>query len=312
MVSAAIISGAIAAGTAIYGGISKSNAARRQKRAEEAELARERAENRNWYNRRYYEDGTQRADVQQILQTAKSHYMDMTNALIGRNAVMGGSNASVAAAKEKANQAYASMVSNAAARAEARKDSVENSYRTTENQLGRQQRSMDRYYGEAQQQAIDTAVTGLGNAASSAISTFAKNGAAADAATRAADATPANTVKPEDVSNAASQYSVNDNAVNNTANAMAETRTDLTSQQLSDNAAKAVASNGGVQKTAPTLSEQMFAQGSNDVDEAKILKIAEMTGRDPADVYDEYYGHNTAPGQTLKEAGILISPKWGF
>lgn len=178
----AIISGVIAAGTQIYGGIKKSQAARAAKRKEEAELSRERSENQNWYNRNRFEDPTQNAYYQAAINGTRQTFLDSLKSIAGSNAVMGGSNASVAAAKEKASNAMAQMNANIAAKGAARQQQVEDAYLRNDRQIGQQQRSMDRFYGQQQEAAISDALVGLGNVTSSAIQTFAQNGSATRAA----------------------------------------------------------------------------------------------------------------------------------
>lgn len=64
-----IAGGALGAAASIFGGISASKAMRRVKE----QLQAQKQANQNWYDRRYNEDATQRADAQRILaQTEES------------------------------------------------------------------------------------------------------------------------------------------------------------------------------------------------------------------------------------------------
>lgn len=64
-----IIGGGMKAAGSIFGGISASKAIKKAKRNIEAQ----RQKNQDWYDRRYNEDSTQRADAQRILtQTEES------------------------------------------------------------------------------------------------------------------------------------------------------------------------------------------------------------------------------------------------
>ncbi len=57
------IGGALGIGASIFGGISASKAMKKVKESLEGQMK----ENQNWYDRRYNEDATQRADAQRIL-----------------------------------------------------------------------------------------------------------------------------------------------------------------------------------------------------------------------------------------------------
>lgn len=158
---------AVSAATSIAGSIAKSRAARKAAEANQAEINKERAENEALYNRRYYEDGTQRADVRRVLTEAGERLRRNNMAAAGTNAVMGGTNATAAAAKEANNEAYANAVSQAAAAADARKDAIEDRYVTNKTALRKQQVQLDAARSEAHQNAITEGVQGVVNAATS-------------------------------------------------------------------------------------------------------------------------------------------------
>lgn len=268
-----IAQAAIGAGMSIYGSEQKKRAAKKQYDDEQSDLDRQRAENQNWYMRRYYEDGTQRADVRRILTEARRSLVDNSNSIAGRIAVTGGSNAAAAAAKEKANQAYASAVSSAAARADARKDQIEESYRRTDSQIHAAQRQSDRYYGEQKQAAITQAVQGLGGLVQSALSYGANAGGAsagantgaAEAATRAANLTAANQ----------QTGTVDPNVTAQNMNVLSQTRQDLTE---AGRVAYAVKS----QETAPMTDAQVQRQNAEHV-AGTNPKLAALMG-----FYDAY------------------------
>ena len=85
----------------------------------------QRQKNQDWYDRRYNEDATQRADAQRILTQTEESIKQRNKAAAGSAAVMGGTDESVAAAKEANNKALADATSQIAADAEARKDNIE-------------------------------------------------------------------------------------------------------------------------------------------------------------------------------------------
>ena len=155
----------ISVGAGILGSVMSSRTARKQQESQQTELDRQKAENAAWYNRRFYGDGTQRADVQRSLTRAQDTLRRNSRAASGQAAVTGASNATVAATKEANNQAYADMVSQAAATAEARKDAVEQGYLEQKRNLSKQQIEADANRANAQIGAINTAVQAVGTAA---------------------------------------------------------------------------------------------------------------------------------------------------
>ena len=119
-----IVGGALSAGGAIFGGISASKAMKKAKKNVEAQ----RKKNQDWYDQRYNEDATQRADAQRILTQTEESIKQRNRAAAGSAAVMGGTDESVAAAKAANNEALADATSQIAANAEARKDNIEATY----------------------------------------------------------------------------------------------------------------------------------------------------------------------------------------
>ena len=120
----AIIGGALGAANGILGGISKNNAIKKQMEM----VSRQQRDNQDWYDRRYNEDSTQRADAQRLLQLTEESIKKRNKAAAGTAAVMGGTNESVAVEKEAGNQALADAVSQINAQGEARKAEIENQY----------------------------------------------------------------------------------------------------------------------------------------------------------------------------------------
>ena len=79
-------------GGSIFGGIK----ARREAKKQQKMLDAQKAENQAWYNRRYNEDGTQRADAQRLLTNTQDLLRRQTKAAQGANAVTGASTEAVA------------------------------------------------------------------------------------------------------------------------------------------------------------------------------------------------------------------------
>ncbi|MEJ8748383.1 MULTISPECIES: hypothetical protein [Bacteroidaceae] len=154
-----LIGSAIGAAGSIFGGISASKAMKRAKKNVEAQ----RKKNQDWYDRRYNEDATQRADAQRILTQTEESIKQRNKQAAGSAAVMGGTDESVAAAKAANNQALADATSQIAANAEARKDNIEATYMANDNAFVEQLNQLEQ--GKAQ--AIGQAVQGVANAASS-------------------------------------------------------------------------------------------------------------------------------------------------
>lgn len=153
-----LIGSAIGAAGSIFGGISASKAMKKAKQNVEAQ----RKKNQDWYDRRYNEDATQRADAQRILTQTEESIKQRNKQAAGSAAVMGGTDESVAAAKAENNQALADATSQIAAQADARKDNIEATYLQNDNAFAEQLNQLE--IGKAN--AIGQAVQGVTNMAS--------------------------------------------------------------------------------------------------------------------------------------------------
>ena len=136
-----LIGSAIGAAGSIFGGISASKAMKKIQRNVEAQ----RQKNQNWYDRRYNED-----------------YKNRNKQAAGIQAVMGGTDESVAATKEANSKALADATSQIAAQADARKDNIEATYMQNDNAFVEQLNQLEK--GKAE--AIAGAVQGVTSAAS--------------------------------------------------------------------------------------------------------------------------------------------------
>lgn len=156
----AITAGLGAAGS-IMGSISNNQHVMEQLRLN---ATRER-ENQDWFNRRYNEDATQRADAQRLLTRTEEAIRRRNRAAAGRAAVMGATDESVAAEREANNQALADATAQIAAEGEKRKGAIEQQYLAKKDQLNDAKAAL-----KAQQQsgldilggAIGGAANGLG------------------------------------------------------------------------------------------------------------------------------------------------------
>lgn len=154
-----LIGSAIGAAGSIFGGISASKAMKKVKRNIEAQ----RKKNQDWYDQRYNEDATQRADAQRILTQTEESIKQRNKSAAGSAAVMGGTDESVAAAKAANNQALADATSQIAANADQRKDNIEATYMQNDNAFVEQLNNVE----QQKAQAISSAVQGVTSAASS-------------------------------------------------------------------------------------------------------------------------------------------------
>ncbi len=151
--------GALGAVGRIFGGISASHAMKKVKK----NLQAQKQANQDWYDRRYNEDATQRADVQRILTKTEESIRNRNRQVAGAQAVMGGTEESVAAAKAANNQALAEATSQIAVNAEARKDQIEQTYQQNDARLNDALNNLEINKAQAISSAAqDVAQTGAG------------------------------------------------------------------------------------------------------------------------------------------------------
>lgn len=150
------IGGALGIGASIFGGISASKAMKKVKRNLEGQMK----DNQNWYDRRYNEDATQRADAQRILTMTNENIRQRNQQAAGAQAVMGGTEESVAAAKAANNQALADATSQIAVNGERRKDQIESQYLQTKAELNEKLNNLE----QARAGAVSQAVQGVAQA----------------------------------------------------------------------------------------------------------------------------------------------------
>lgn len=153
-----LIGSAIGAAGSIFGGIAASKAMKKMKENIEAQ----KRANQDWYDRRYNEDATQRADAQRILTLTEENIKNRNRAAQGAQAVMGGTEESVAAEKEANNRALSDAAAQIAVNGEQRKDAIENQYQERDAALDNQLNNIE----QSKAQAISQAVQGVTGAAS--------------------------------------------------------------------------------------------------------------------------------------------------
>lgn len=155
-----LIGGALAVGSQIYGGVKASQAMKQAK----SSIEQQQKENQAWYDRRYNEDATQRADAQRILQITQQNIKDRNKAAQGAAAVMGGTEESVAATKAANAQAMADAAGQIAASGAARKDAVEGQYMAQKQGLQQQLNNMELQRAQNVAQAAGQAAGAAGTA----------------------------------------------------------------------------------------------------------------------------------------------------
>lgn len=157
MALGSIIGGAMKAAGGIYGGIKASKAAREQNRRLD-ELSKD---NQAWFDRRYNEDATQRADAQRLITMTEESIKNRNKQAAAANAVMGGTNESLASAKAANNQALTDTISQIAADAADRKDAIEQQYMANKADIVSQQNAIS----AQKAQNITNAISGVANTA---------------------------------------------------------------------------------------------------------------------------------------------------
>ena len=160
-----LIGSALGVAGSIFGGMAASKAMKEANRGREAALEEQRKKNQDWFDRRYNEDATQRADAQRVLAMTEESSKRRNRAAAGTQAVMGGTEEGVAAAKEANNKALADAASRIAAAGEARKDTIEQQYMENDRALQSQLEELKYAKESGKAQNIAQAVGALGNAA---------------------------------------------------------------------------------------------------------------------------------------------------
>lgn len=126
-----LIGAGLGVASSIFGGIS----ARKARQKQERMLAQQEQENQAWYDRKYNEDPTKRADTVRLLTQMQEQIKNRNKAAKGRQAVMGGTEDSTTAVKEANNKTLAATTSQIVAANEARKDAIEGQYQARKDAI---------------------------------------------------------------------------------------------------------------------------------------------------------------------------------
>lgn len=133
----------IGAGLGLVSSIAGGIANRKARRKQEQLLAQQQRENQAWYDRKYNEDPTKRADTVRLLTQMQEQIKNRNRAAKGRQAVMGGTEDSTTAVKEANNKTLADTTSQIVAANEARKDAIEQQYQQNKRSIQGQQMQME-------------------------------------------------------------------------------------------------------------------------------------------------------------------------
>lgn len=153
-----LIGAGLGVASSIFGGIS----ARKARRKQERMLAQQEQENQAWYDRKYNEDPTKRADTVRLLTQMQEQIKNRNKAAKGRQAVMGGTEDSTTAVKEANNKTLADTTSQIVAANESRKDAIEGQYQARKDAI------QNKRMGLEAEKAADTANVASGVAGTAA------------------------------------------------------------------------------------------------------------------------------------------------
>lgn len=157
-----IVGGAAGVAGSIFGGISASKAMKKVRNS----LQQQREQNRNWYDRKYNEDETQRADAIAAVTRLQEDIRKRNRSAAGTQAVTGGTDESVAAEKAANARTQADTMAQIAAAGGRRKDAIEAQYIAKDEALQAELDNMERQKAGAVSEAIKGVAGAAGNMAS--------------------------------------------------------------------------------------------------------------------------------------------------
>lgn len=133
----------IGAGLSLAGSIAGNIAASKERRKARRRMEQQLKDNKAWYERRYNEDATRRADANLLLTKTAEAVRQRNQQAKGRAALMGGTQDAVTAAKEANAKATADAAAKITAAGEARKDNIEEQYQANKKAIEGQQSAYD-------------------------------------------------------------------------------------------------------------------------------------------------------------------------
>lgn len=158
-----MIGSLISAGLGAFGGILGAKRKNKLVEKHQAMLNKQKQENQDWYDRKYNEDATQRADAQRLLSLTEESIKRRNRAAQGRAAVMGGTDESVEAEKEANSKVLADAASQIAAQSDQRKDAIEQQYMNNKNGIEQNKMELEGQKQSVLNAAIGGAAGGLGS-----------------------------------------------------------------------------------------------------------------------------------------------------
>lgn len=166
-----MIGAAIGAAASIAGGIASSLAAKKQKRA----IQNQRRRNKQWFDKAYNEDMTQRADALRLLTMTEESIKNRNKQAEARQAVTGGTDSSIAAAREANNEALANTMSSIAANNTARKDKIMQTYQQKDDNYASQLGALEGQRAQSISQATGALTSLAGSLDFGTVKTKKKN-----------------------------------------------------------------------------------------------------------------------------------------
>lgn len=149
----------------VVGGILSANQRRKAERERKAAIEADKAANKAWYERRYHEDATERADAKRAIAKMEQYLRDRNKDIAGRQAVMGGTDEAVAAAKQQGVEAMGNTIADIGAAGAARKDAVEADYRAQDAALRAEERGVAQAQSERRAGELNKAIGAITNTA---------------------------------------------------------------------------------------------------------------------------------------------------
>ena len=169
---AALIAGGLSAAGTLGSAAISANASKNANAQADKVMAEQQAKNDLWWQQKQNENYLESAEAQAAIAKAREMAQEQMATARGMQAVMGGTDASVAAAQQSANKMLADTMSGIAATSTARKDAAEQQYLAQNNALAQQ--LISTYQNKAAQNAAagNSALGVLGNIGSSLITAF--------------------------------------------------------------------------------------------------------------------------------------------
>lgn len=169
---AALIAGGLSAAGALGSTAISANASKKANAQADKVMADQQAKNDYWWQQKQNENYLESAEAQAAIAKAREMAQEQMATARGMQAVMGGTDATLASAQQSANKMLSDTMSGIAATSTARKDAAEQQYLGQNNALAQQ--LIATYQNKAAQNAAagSSALGVLGNIGSSLITAF--------------------------------------------------------------------------------------------------------------------------------------------